>query len=228
MSYVLDALRRAEAERHNHPADSKLPAVAAPSRPAAPPRRPERTARAPLVRGLVMGMGLALLVLAALVWRPGLRPHGAPAAIQPATTTAPSPAQEPVPASASMAIPDPTPMAARASPPTSEHHLPVPAQTSGTPAAWAPPPGPLLQPQPVPIERPTAVPTAATIQASAPRPPLVISGVTYSERADHRMLIVNGRVVQEGQEVAPGHRLEAIGPRSAVIQQGVTRYNVNY
>lgn len=74
-----------------------------------------------------------------------------------------------------------------------------------------------------------APPTGATL----PRPPanapaLAISGATYSDNPAHRLLIVNGKVVQEGQEVAPGVRLEAIGPRSAVFNQGGTRFNINH
>ena len=42
------------------------------------------------------------------------------------------------------------------------------------------------------------------------------------------MLIANGKVIKEGQELSPGLTLEAIGPRTAVFNQGGTRFNVNY
>jgi general secretion pathway protein B len=57
---------------------------------------------------------------------------------------------------------------------------------------------------------------------------LAISGATYSDNPAHRLLIVNGKVVQEGQEAAPGVTLEVIGPRSAVFNQGGTRFNINH
>ncbi len=42
------------------------------------------------------------------------------------------------------------------------------------------------------------------------------------------MLIANGQVVKEGQELSPGLTLEVIGPRSAVFNHRGTRFNVNY
>ncbi len=57
---------------------------------------------------------------------------------------------------------------------------------------------------------------------------LSVSGSTYSENPQHRMLIVNGQVVREGQELRPGLRLEVIGPRSAILNEGGRRFNLNY
>lgn len=42
------------------------------------------------------------------------------------------------------------------------------------------------------------------------------------------MLIVNGRVVLEGQEVEPGLTLEVITPHSAVLNRQGARFNINY
>jgi general secretion pathway protein B len=55
-----------------------------------------------------------------------------------------------------------------------------------------------------------------------------VTGSTYSDNPAHRMLIVNGKVVHEGQEVEPGLTLEVITPRSAVFNQNGSRFNVNY
>lgn len=57
---------------------------------------------------------------------------------------------------------------------------------------------------------------------------LSISGATYSDNPAHRMLIVNGQVVREGQAVKPGLTLEAISPNSAIFNQGGRRFNLNY
>ena len=59
-------------------------------------------------------------------------------------------------------------------------------------------------------------------------PKVQISGSSYSANPEHRLLIANGQVVKEGQEVAPGLTLEVIGPRSAVFNHRGTRYNINY
>ena len=59
-------------------------------------------------------------------------------------------------------------------------------------------------------------------------PQLNVNGASYSANPAHRMLIVNGQVVREGQEVRPGLRLEVIGPRSAILNEGGRRFNLNY
>ena len=65
-------------------------------------------------------------------------------------------------------------------------------------------------------------------EARAQIPPVQISGSTYSDNAALRMLIVNGKVVQEGQEIAPGLKLETIGQRSAVLNHQGMRYSIGY
>jgi general secretion pathway protein B len=59
-------------------------------------------------------------------------------------------------------------------------------------------------------------------------PAVNVSGSTYSQNPGLRMLIVNGRVVQEGQDIAPGLRLETIGPRNAVLNHQGLRYSIGY
>ena len=80
----------------------------------------------------------------------------------------------------------------------------MPAQTA--PATPSPPPAS----------------TAASVQG------LKVTGATYSDNPAHRMLIVNGRVVLEGQEVEPGLTLEVITPHSAVLNRQGARFNINY
>ncbi|HSX95291.1 MAG TPA: general secretion pathway protein GspB, partial [Hydrogenophaga sp.] len=64
--------------------------------------------------------------------------------------------------------------------------------------------------------------------ARAALPPLKVSGTTYAENPALRMLIVDGQVLQEGQDIAPGLRLESIGPRSAVIVHQGQRLRLPY
>ena len=64
--------------------------------------------------------------------------------------------------------------------------------------------------------------------ARAALPPLKISGTTYAENPALRMLIVDGQVLQEGQDIAPGLKLESIGPRSAVIVHQGQRLHLPY
>ena len=59
-------------------------------------------------------------------------------------------------------------------------------------------------------------------------PQLNVNGASYSANPAHRMLIVNGAVVHEGQELAPGLILERIGLHQAVIRQGSLRLSISY
>lgn len=59
-------------------------------------------------------------------------------------------------------------------------------------------------------------------------PQLNISGASYSENPAHRLLIVNGQIAQEGQEVAPGLVLEQIGLNEAVLSQRGLRFRIGY
>lgn len=73
-----------------------------------------------------------------------------------------------------------------------------------------------------------AAPPPLSVRDQAGLPKVQISGSSYSANPEHRILIANGQVVKEGQEVSPGLTLEVIGPRSAVFNHRGTRYNINY
>lgn len=59
-------------------------------------------------------------------------------------------------------------------------------------------------------------------------PRLAISGGVYSDNPAQRMLIVNGQVVGEGAEPAPGVVLEQIRAKTAVLRYRGHRYGVAY
>ncbi|MDZ4144403.1 MAG: general secretion pathway protein GspB [Burkholderiales bacterium] len=59
-------------------------------------------------------------------------------------------------------------------------------------------------------------------------PTLAVSGATYSETPAHRMVIINGQVVREGEEPAPGVVLERIQLKSAILRYRGLRYSVPY
>ncbi|MEX1167202.1 MAG: general secretion pathway protein GspB [Hydrogenophaga sp.] len=71
-------------------------------------------------------------------------------------------------------------------------------------------------------------PSLPIARSGVGQPSIEISGTSYSADPSLRMLIANGKVVKEGQELSPGLTLEAIGPRSAVFNQAGSRFNVNY
>jgi general secretion pathway protein B len=59
-------------------------------------------------------------------------------------------------------------------------------------------------------------------------PKLAITGGVWSEDPGQRMLIVGGKVVSEGAELAPGVMLEQIRARSAVMRFKGLRYSVGF
>lgn len=65
-------------------------------------------------------------------------------------------------------------------------------------------------------------------EARARLPAVNVSGSTYSKNPALRMLIANGKVVQEGGEIAPGLTLETIEQRSAVLNHQGLRYRIGY
>lgn len=227
MSYILDALRRADAERERGRVPG-LHAQAMPLRTGDAEVSPRQPRRSRVSRTAVVAAALLLLAaLAALAWRGLGGTHETGQELPPpAPTSSAVPATPPV-ASAAPATPPPT-----ASPP------------SGAPAASSPP---ILAPAPPPT--PPAPPARAATDARQPTPggdediprvadlppparaglpPLQVSGTTYAENAALRMLIVDGKVLQEGQDIAPGLRLESIGPRSAVLTHQGRRLRLTY
>jgi general secretion pathway protein B len=92
----------------------------------------------------------------------------------------------------------------------------APAPTTATTAATAAPANPV---------RSFA---ELTPEARARLPVVNVSGSTYSQNPAHRMLIINGKVVQEGAEIAPGLTLETIEQRSAVLNHQGLRYRIGY
>lgn len=220
MSYILDALKRADAERERgHVPGLHSQGTPAPAAGAARSRR----SSLPMVAGIV-----ALLLAAATAvwwWSAHRREAPAPAAAmqapvsaveQPgmAAEAAPPPAPAlPILAPPQVAAPQPAPRAATA--PAAAPAPPAALSGAPTPPASSPPGGMDGQPPP-----------AAAAPASAPA--VKVSGVTYSSNAAHRMLIANGKVVREGEEIEPGLKVEVIAPRSAILNHRGSRYNINY
>lgn len=263
MSYILDALRKADAQRERDPARGIH---------AQPATRggPEELPRAPGSRAVPYLLASAVLVaLAAVGWtlwgRGSTGSVGANTASQPsAASMAPAAVTDPVPGAAPVAL---AATGRSAMPPVAS--LPAPTPAPITTAAPAPIPATVTAPAAAslrpadartaasqvrsastPIE--TAGTKAAPASASAaPRqatadtqrvppqkelpadvqrdlPLLNVSGGVYSDSASQRMLIVNGQVLGEGAEAAPGVVVEAIRSKSAVLRFRGQRFSVPF
>ncbi|MDP2074230.1 general secretion pathway protein GspB [Hydrogenophaga sp.] len=244
MSYILDALQKAEAERER----GRVPGLKSQL---VPPASRER-ASAPALRPWHLVGALAFVLLALGVWWWTAAPDAAPAAplAAPAASAPPPNAVTAAAPPVAQTLPDP---AAAPAPPEdravspAEPVLPILAPPRPAPAA---PKAPAADSAP-PVQAPTAAPAGNGATATAPPaaqaaapaipsfgqlsaearaqlPAVNVSGSTYSQNPALRMLIANGKVVQEGQDIAPGLRLETIGPRSAVLNHQGLRYSIGY
>jgi len=212
MSYILEALKKAQAERQL----GNAPTIHAPSLHAAPPHLP-------LVKktgALALGAGAVVLAVAGYFAWSGHTP--APAVI-PATALAPPP---PAPMAAAVPAPGPAPALVVAAAPA--------------PVAPAPRPRKVEAPVPVkaPVARPVPVPAApedtvryardlpADIQQQLPR--VAFGGYMYSDNAADRLVLVDKTLRHEGEEIAPGLMLEKLLPKGAVLNFRGTRYRVGF
>jgi len=194
MSYILDALRRAEADRERErgqvPGLHTQPLTGSEATPAA-----GRRAWLPWA-----GAGLLLAGIVAGSWWAG--------SDAPPPAPAPAPLPAPLPVAAAPAVPAiapaPPPPAASASP-----YLP--------PVVAAPAPAPAAAPAPPPEAR---IPRLAELPESMRRelPRLTISGSVYSDDPAARFVIVNGEVQREGAKLGADLVLEQIGARELVLR----------
>lgn len=73
----------------------------------------------------------------------------------------------------------------------------------------------------------SAIPTRAELSAELRRtlPPINIGGTVYSSDPSRRMLIVDGELWREGDQIRPDLVIEQIRPRDAVLRYRGTRFS---
>jgi general secretion pathway protein B len=227
MSYILEALKKAQSERQM----TSAPTIhAAPIQAAAP--QAATITRTPLWMG-VAALGL-LAAGAGAVWL--LR---APAAVAPvAVALAPAPLA--APAAPAMVLPPPV---AATPAPQQEIVLPPPAPKPVV-APKAPPPAaakpaplpapPVAKPAPEPAPVVAAVEDALPYARDLPEqvrselPTVAFGGYMYSKNPADRLLLIDKVLRHEGEVVAPGLVLEKLLPKAAVMNYRGTRYRVAY
>lgn len=207
MSYILDALQKAAAERQR----GQVPTLAPQAPLGASPTITARQRLGPAMLALLLTLTLATALLGAWWWTHRLTPAKTNGSVS--ATTQPPPA-------ASSGASDITPPA-----PPAVTVTELPFQASAPILAPAPAHEPAARRAPAPA---APRPAAATPAPAALAGELKISGSTHSDNPQHRMLIVNGQVLREGQDVRPGLTLEVIGSRSAIFNEGGRRFNLNY
>jgi general secretion pathway protein B len=243
MSYILEALKKAQAERQL----GNAPTIHAPAQSYAAPRAGQGMQR----RYLALGVGVVVVAAAvALLWPrfageapvrlAAVTPPTVVASTAPATVPATAPVATPAPPAVVIPAPVPVvqPAPAPAPAPVAEAR-PVrvkPAPAPVVPAASSPP-------QPSQREAATAPATVAqqpvgddqlrtlqqlpdTLQREIPK--VAFGGYIYSPTPGESLLLVDKMLRREGEEVAPGLVLERLTPKAAVMNYRGTRYRAAY
>ncbi len=233
MSYILDALRRADAERER----GNVPGLH--TQPAPVPHADDgRAGRAPA--WVWPAAGVAVAVIAALAWlalgrdaAPPERVAGvagsggvAVAPVAPQVVPPPLPAAVPAPitppAAVQAASAAPTPRRATAVPPRKPTAV-VAAAPAKPPRAASAIASATATAEPR-LYKPTELPDDVRKEVLA----LVVGGAMYSRTPANRMLIVNGQLFHEGDTLAPGLTLEQIRLKSAVLKLKGYRVGIDY
>ena len=225
MSYILDALRKADAERdrgnvpgiHTQPSFGPIPVSGSPA-----------AARPWLWLG---GGALGMTLLGAVAWflwadapraTPAVAADPAPAAA-PAVAPAPPPA---VPPAMTAARPAPEPAVRKPRPAATV----APAVATAAPAAQASPTAALPATPAGPVASAARIYAVNELPEEIRRqlPSVNLGGAMYSTTPANRIVIVNGLVLHEGDRVAPELVLEQIRQKGAVFSFRGYRYAVGF
>lgn len=235
MSYILDALKKAESERHL----GDVPSIhgGAPS-PAAAGDTPAWRKILPWLVATALGLALLAYVLwSQLAGKPAAEP-AAPVAAKPA-----APAEAPVTPGVAPPVPVNTPVAIAPLPPVHES-APAASQT-----AVAARPAAAVTEKPAPAEKPPAetpvkpavadtpavppddeVGTVQNLPPSIQRelPQISVNGYIYARNPADRTVLINKRLMHEGESIAPDLVLEKMTPKGAILNYKGYRYRVAY
>ena len=201
MSYILDALRKADSQRARDPARG-IYAQPAPSFAGGSDGGQGRNKRS--------WTAVAALIPIAALWL-----------WMGADTVVPAPAPDAgvriVPAPAPMSLPVLPASAVMPPAPQPEVVLVAPKAPAAAAAPVAAPPAPVaVAAAPAAARTYSLTELPADVQQALPK--FSVSGGVYSGNVAQRMLVVNGEVFNEGSEIAAGVVLEQIGPRVALLK----------
>lgn len=239
MSYILDALRKADAERSR----GAVPGLASQPLPAALPAGESARLLPPSRAWMALG-GVAAVTLAAVAWWAVGSLQRAPG---PPARGAPVPGQAPLVSTLPGQAPLANTLPGQAPPVSTVPAVPTALAISVPPARPAPAAGfvpsasAALGPQvAVPAPQSPALPAAVSAAAGLPAladlpeavrrqlPPLKVGGSVWSEQPASRFILVDGQLLREGEAVAPGLVLERIGPKRAQLRWREQRFELAY
>ncbi len=246
MSYILDALRRADAERHRGQAPALQQVTGQTPPPSSRGRSPPLHRLAPWL--LAAGLGAAALTIWLISRPPAPVPPLPPNPTEPSAQLSAQPpstagVSTPAPARAQAAAlppPRPAPTAAASAPGAApvtmpaepdSARMPVPATTA---RALPPDPAPAI------ASGPSAAAAPASTSGSAPAPRAIhaselaapqraainrlgIGGAVHSPERGQSFVLVGGQLMREGATLAPGITLERISPHLLLLRLGEQR-----
>jgi general secretion pathway protein B len=263
MSYILDALKKAEAERRQGGSGAAFSGHSS-----GPVTAPAPSAwRQPwpwLAMTVVASLGIGLAWYRTAPPSPSLPPSqearqapqaGAssvpPASSAPSAPSAPSvpplaqaPASTAAPAAPAASTPEPAREAAtkevkeakegkeseaREAQPKAEAKAGAPKEDARPKPAKrkeAARPAPREEAKPVIAPAPTLRELPEDIQRQVPQ--YAINGYIYSGSKADRSVLINGRLLHEGDEIAPGLKLESMTPKGMILNFNGTRYRTGY
>ncbi len=210
MSYILDALRRADSERER----GAVPGLHAQQDSLEPADAPAPAGNK-LLLVAVVALSAALLLVLGWSW------------------LAPAAPAEPV-AQVVQVVPAPPPVAPPAvevEPARGRQLLDLSKLPPPAPAPMAAPPSPVKAAAPASVPgEPNRVFALNELPDHVRRelPNLVVGGASYSENPSSRMLIINGQVFHERDKVTPRLTLEQISLKAAVLEYKGYRYRIAY
>ena len=220
MSYILDALRKAEAERERGtvPGIHAQPAFAG-ARPAGAPAKSRMWIAAPVAALITLLLAIVFYLLlgrgsANEVAQPGLTPPApATVAVAPAISVAPAPAP----------VATVAPVQATAPP------VRKPARPASAPSLVAAPPA-VAASLPATRKADDRIYAVDELPDDIRRqlPALSVGGSMYSPTPASRLVIINGQVLHEGERITPDLVVQQIRLKSAVLRFKGYRYSLGF
>jgi general secretion pathway protein B len=239
MSYILDALRKADAERER----GTVPGIHAQPIFAAAPASATARSGVPIwawIGAALLVLGLAAVAAWAWLGNGSTPPAVARSAPPPVAATPPAPMAAPVTAPLPVVpAPTPTPAATTAAVASAPSAAPVarkPAVAAVTPKPAAAEPRAAAMPAPSASSKAgdaydeNRVYTLKELpdDIRSQLPAVSVGGSMYSAKKADRILIINGQVLHEGDAVAPGLMLEQIRLKAAVLAFKGYRYAIAF
>ena len=218
MSYILDALKRADAERER----GVVPGLYARQLAGSGASTPSSARKLVLIAA---GAALLIGAMALLVWLWRPASESAPRVASEQTSAKPAPVPPAVPAPAPIVRP-PEVVTTLQSPVLQRAPAPAVATTPATTAPASATPKATASAPPLPAAAPLLAELAEDIRRQIPA--LTITGAVYSDNPAQRLLLVNNQVLPQGSLAAPEVTLEVIGTKSSTFSFRGNRFRLQH